>query len=215
MNEAKPDNDAAQAAGGTALRVGVFGGSFNPPHVGHVLAATLVLSTGPIDRLLVVPTFRHPFGKPLASFDDRVAMCQAAMGLIPRIEVSRVEAELGGESRTLWTLEHLKRVHPNWQLRLVVGGDIVNESHKWFGYDAICELAPPLVLGRAGVDARQPLRTLLPEVSSTDVRAMIERGEWDALAEIVPRDVLAYVRARGLYGGEAEGGRPAPGRSER
>ncbi len=183
------------------MRVAIFGGSFNPPHVAHTLAVVLVLATEEIDKVLVVPAYQHPFGKPLAPYDDRVAMCELAMGWIPGAQVSRVEETLGGESRTLRTLEHLTSQRPDWHLRLVLGADILAEAPRWFGFDAIAELAPPIVLSRAGagpvVGAE---RTRLPEVSSTDVRAKIARGAWSELASMLPRDVLAYVRSRGLYG---------------
>ena len=78
-------------------RVGVFGGSFNPPHVGHVLAAAYLLSMAAVDRVLVIPVFRHPFAKTLASFEDRLAMCQLAMTWLPQVEVSDIERQLGGE----------------------------------------------------------------------------------------------------------------------
>ena len=97
--------------------VGFFGGSFNPPHVAHVLSVTTLLrSVEGVDRVLVVPTYMHPFAKALAPFDDRVRMCELAMGWIPGVEVSRVEETLGGESRTLRTIEHLASAHPDWNL---------------------------------------------------------------------------------------------------
>jgi nicotinate-nucleotide adenylyltransferase len=192
------------------MRVGVFGGSFNPPHVSHVLACTLVLSVEPIDRLLVVPTFKHPFAKALAPYDDRVRMCELAVAWIPGVEVSRLEQELGGESRTLRTLEHLAAVHPEWKLRLVIGADLLAEAPRWHGFDAIARIAPPLVLGRAGAAAGagaappavavQAPPALLPEVSSTLVRDAISRGAFGEIEHLVPRPVLAHVRERGLYG---------------
>jgi hypothetical protein len=109
--------------------IAIFGGSFNPPHVAHVLAVTFVLATAEVDRVLVVPTFQHPFAKALASYEDRVRMCTLAMGWLPRVEVSRVEEELGGESLTLRTLEHLHAQHPDWQMRLVIGADVLVDSH--------------------------------------------------------------------------------------
>jgi nicotinate-nucleotide adenylyltransferase len=182
-------------------RVAVFGGSFNPPHVGHVLACALILSVEEVDRVLVVPTYVHPFAKPLAPFEDRATMCELAMAWMPSVEVSRVEAELGGESRTLRTLETLARAHPDWALRLIIGADILAEAPRWFGFDAITKLAPPIVLGRAGAqDNRGAGPALLPEVSSTQVRAAVARGAWSDLEKLVPRAVLAHVRARGLYG---------------
>ncbi len=187
------------------MSVAVFGGSFNPPHIAHALAVVLVLATEEVDRVLVVPAYQHPFGKPLAPFEDRVAMCELAMGWIPGVEISRVEERLGGESRTLRTLEHLASEHPDWHLRLVLGADILAEAPRWFGFDAIARLAPPIVLARAGVtlpDGRNMggEKARLPQVSSTDVRARIAQGAWDDLASMVPRRVLAYVRAKGLYG---------------
>jgi nicotinate-nucleotide adenylyltransferase len=189
------------------MRVGVFGGSFNPPHIAHVLACTLVLSVEPLDRLLVVPTFKHPFAKSLAPYDDRVRMCELAMAWIPGVEVSRVEEELGGESRTLRTLEHLASAHADWKLRLVIGADLLAEAPRWHGFDAIARIAPPLVMGRAGIagnDHGAPAPpALLPEVSSTRVRDAIGRGAYGEIEELVPRSVLAHVRERGLYGAPA------------
>ena len=107
------------------MKVAVFGGSFNPPHVAHVLGCALVLAVEDVDRLLVEPAYQHPFAKALAPFEDSAAMCELAMGGMPQVEVSRLEAELGGESRTLRTLSHLAETHPDWSMRLVFGGDIL------------------------------------------------------------------------------------------
>ena len=183
-------------------RVGVFGGSFNPPHIAHVLAVAQVLATTELEHVLVVPTFQHPFAKPLASYDDRVAMCERALGWLPRVSVSRVEEELGGESRTLRTLEHLAETHPSWALHFVMGADLVREAPRWFGFARICELAPPIVVGRAGIEGDDVPSAMLPAVSSTEVRARIAAGAWDELQHLVPRAVLAYVRERGLYAGD-------------
>ena len=71
-------------------RVAIYGGSFNPPHVGHVLAVAYVLATAEIDEVLVVPAFQHPFSKELAGFDDRFALCEAAFGFLPRTSVSKI-----------------------------------------------------------------------------------------------------------------------------
>lgn len=183
------------------MTIAIFGGSFNPPHFAHLLAVTVVLARFPIDRLLVVPTYQHPFAKSLVPYDDRVKMCELAMGFLPRVEVSRVEETLGGESRTLRTIEHLKKEHPNEPLRLVMGADIVLESSKWFGFDRIIELAPPIVLGRVGVSYDGAPPPILPAISSTDVRKKIAEGRWGELEEYVPKDVLAYVKSHGLYRG--------------
>jgi len=178
--------------------VAIFGGSFNPPHVAHVLAVAYVLSTTEVDRVLVVPSHKHPFGKPLAPFEDRVRMCELALEPLPRADVSRIEASLDG--LTLHTLEALKRAHPEWQLRLVMGADLLLESDKWFRFDDVRKLAPPIVLGRAGVAVAGAPAPILPEISSTRVRELVAAHAWDDLAPLVPRRVLDHIRARRLYG---------------
>ena len=180
-------------------RVAIYGGSFNPPHVSHVLAVAYALSTAPIDQVLVVPCFLHPFAKELASFEDRFAMCELAMAWMPHVSVSRVEAELGGESRTLRTLEHLRAEHPEWEMRLLVGADILVDAPKWHGFARVKELAPLLVLGRAGVSRDDAPAPLLPEVSSTEVRALLGAGRLDEARSLVPRDVIDLVARHGLY----------------
>ena len=179
--------------------VGVFGGSFNPPHLAHVLALSILHTRFPIERILVIPTFQHPFAKSLAPYEDRVRMCELAMGWIPGVEVSRVEEELGGESRTLRTLEHLQAKYPASLLRFVMGADLVVESTKWHGFDRIVAIAPPIVLGRVGVDYPGAPAPVLPSISSTMVRTRLAAGDLEGLDELVPVKVIAYAREKNLY----------------
>ncbi|HKA89152.1 MAG TPA: nicotinate-nicotinamide nucleotide adenylyltransferase, partial [Haliangiales bacterium] len=112
----------------------VFGGSFNPPHVAHQMACLYVLETEPVDAVMVVPTFRHPFDKHLCPYEHRLEMARLAMApLGPRVVVSDIERGLGGEaSLTLHTLEALAAAHPGIGLRLVIGSDILREREKWY-----------------------------------------------------------------------------------
>jgi len=179
-------------------RVGIFGGSFNPPHVAHVLAAAYTLLVAPIDELWVIPVYQHPFSKELAPFEKRLAMCQLAFAGLPGVHVSDVERELGGESRTLRTLEHLQGAHPRWAMRLVIGSDVVADLPKWHQFDRIALLAPPFVLERHG-SANRPDRALLPAVSSTEIRDLFRAGRVDELALLMPQTVLDFARSEGLY----------------
>ena len=179
------------------MKVAVFGGSFNPPHAAHVLAVAYVLATADVERVVAVPAHKHPFGKPLAPFDDRVRMAELAFEIFPAASVSRIEETLDG--LTLHTLEALKTANPEWSLRLVMGSDILLEADKWFRFDEVRKLAPPIVLGRAGVRAAGAPPALLPEISSTRVRELVAAKSWDELAPLVPRRVLDHIRERGLY----------------
>lgn len=183
--------------------VAFFGGSFNPPHVAHVLAAAYLRAVLGFQRVLVVPVFAHAFDKPLAPFEQRVRMCELSMAPLSGVEVSRIEAELGAPSRTLRTLERLIGDHPEWRLRLVIGADVLFEAPKWHGFARIAELAPPLVLGRVGVTHPDAPLPVLPDVSSTAVRRLLrsrgERGHPPELDALVPRAVLDYIESSGLY----------------
>ena len=194
--------------------VGLFGGSFNPPHLGHVLSIAYVLSAELVERVVAVPVFEHALGKNLAPFPERVAMARLAFEWLPRVEVSDIEQRLGTPSRTLSTVRALSALHPDWDLRLIVGSDILGELHQWHAFPEIERRAPPLVLPRpGGTDPDQPGAgaRLLPDISSTQVRARL--AAWAAnsapeaaaeIAQLIPRSVLAFIRAQGLYGVPAQ-----------
>lgn len=190
--------------------IALFGGSFNPPHVAHQMVCLLVLETCPVDAVWMVPTYRHAFAKELIDFEDRCRMCElAARALGERVAVSRIEADLDAPvSRTLDTLELLRRRHADARFRLVIGADILRETGKWYRWNEVVALAPPIVVGRTGYGL-QPDRDRAPEaeilyldldlprVSSTEVRERLSRGQ--NVTPLVPRVVLDYIAQRGLY----------------
>jgi nicotinate-nucleotide adenylyltransferase len=167
--------------------------------VAHVLGVSYLLSTEAVDLILIIPVFLHPFAKELAPFEDRMAMCERAMGWLPKTNISRVEEELGGESRTLRTVEHLHTLHPDWRMRLVVGSDILLEGRRWYGFEQVVALAPLLVLGRVGSFAAGSPPPVLPEVSSTAIRDALRTGRRDAVTALVPREVLSYIDEHRIY----------------
>lgn len=183
----------------TSTTIAVFGGSFNPPHVAHQMAALYVLETQPVDAVWLVPCYRHPFDKALAPFEDRLEMCRrAAAPLGARVVVSDVEREIGGEaSLTLVTLETLAARHSGLKLRLVIGADLLPEREKWYRWADIERLAPPIVVGRQGHPRPAGVDVDLPAISSTVVRERLAAG--GSAAGLVPKDVLAYISERGLY----------------
>jgi len=179
------------------MRVALFGGSFNPPHVAHQLAALYVLETAPVDELWFIPAFRHGMGKPLLPFEDRLEMTAlAAAALGPRVKVSDVERTIGGESRTLHTLRRLRELHPGHAFSLVIGADLVAEVPSWLGGDELARTVPFTVVGR-GRDGAPGGGVAMPELSSTEVRERLGAGK--SVAGLVPRAVLDYIYARGLY----------------
>ncbi|MFT3700674.1 MAG: nicotinate-nicotinamide nucleotide adenylyltransferase [Kofleriaceae bacterium] len=188
-------------------RVALFGGSFNPPHCAHQLVALYVLETCDIDELWFIPTFVHPFGKDLAPYEDRVAMCElASAALGPRARVSRAEETLAHQpgfvsSRTLDLVEMLRVDHPEHTYSLVIGGDILGETSKWYRWDDLVQLAPPIIIGRTGFalpPGAQETGIVMPEISATHARALVHARDPKA-AGLLPQAILRYIAARGLY----------------
>ena len=178
-------------------RVALFGGSFNPPHLGHLFAALYVLETRAVDELWLVPTFHHPFEKALAPFADRFEMCRSmAAALGPRVRVSDIEARLAGASRTLRTVERLRQEAPGVDFSLVIGGDLVGEVDTWFGAAELRALVDFVVVDRSPSPSAHGLA--MPAVSSTEIREALARGE--DVSGRVSRSVLDYIASRGLYG---------------
>jgi nicotinate-nucleotide adenylyltransferase len=186
--------------------VGLFGGSFNPPHIAHQLVALYVLETQ-VDEVWFVPTYSHPFGKNLAAYDHRVAMCElAAAPLGARARVLRTEQELAQKpdfvaSRTLDLIEYLYSTHPDVQLRLVVGADILGEKDKWHRWDDVVARAPLIIVGRTGY--KLPAGSVatglaMPEVSATRARELLATKD-PGVATLLPQTVLRYIARHGLY----------------
>jgi nicotinate-nucleotide adenylyltransferase len=186
------------------MRVALFGGSFNPPHVGHQLAALYVLETGGFDELWFVPCFRHPFDKPLEAFELRLEMARrTADPLGPRARVDEIERDLGGTSKTLRTVKALRDRHPAAAFSLVIGADLAAERDSWHGAAELKSLVGFTIVGRQGREGPEgPLA--MPEVSSTEIRERLARGL--SVESLVPRGVLDFIRERKLYGAGAHAG---------
>jgi nicotinate-nucleotide adenylyltransferase len=176
------------------MKIALFGGSFNPPHLAHELGCLYVLERCEVDEVWLVPVFRHAFDKAVAPFADRFEMCRLATARIAGCRVSRVEEEIGGESRTLRTVRHLRATRPGDALALVLGADLIEERKKWMGWDELERTCEIIVLGRVGHPGPA---AVLPDISSTTIRERLARGE--DVSDLVSRPVLAYLREKGLY----------------
>ncbi len=183
--------------------IAIFGGSFDPPHLGHVFLAAYALSRDNIERVLVLPVHQHAFGKPLSPFAHRFEMCRLAFRDLRRVEVSDLERELGGVSRTLRLIEALEQRYPKHRLRTLVGADILSQRASWQNFDEIERRAPLLVAGRGGHDLPDTYRApLLPEISSTELRKSLARDEF-LDDDKIPCAVARYARDHKLYEADA------------
>lgn len=197
------------------MKTGIFGGSFDPVHNGHVHAAKAFLEELRPDRMLIVPTFLPPHkdAPRLAPAEDRLAMCRIAFAGDPRFAVSDLEIQRGGPSYTSDTVEELAQRYPEDELLLLVGGDMLLSFEQWHNWHRIIEKAALVCAPRTweeesaltakagalmseGADVR-----ILPidvyEISSTQIRRKAREGEDFSYA--VPLDVAEYIWEHGLY----------------
>ncbi len=187
-------------------RVAIYGGSFDPPHLGHVFVTAWALSAHSIDEIWVFPVFKHRFGKQLTGFDARLELCKAAFSIFgDRVRVrddERLLCRQGGSGATVELVEHLRRVDEqqcssaNTDLRLLVGSDQLDALDRWHRCDDLRRLAPLLVIARAGYvqqDGQQAV--VIPNINSTEIRERLAAG--DVAAELVPAAVAALL-SKGL-----------------
>ncbi len=195
-------------------RIGILGGTFNPPHVGHLVCAQDARAQLGLDRVLLMPVHTPPHKE---AVDDpgcevRFEMCRAAAVGDPGLEVSRLELDRGGSS---WTVDTLRAIHaraPSDELTFIVGGDQAHGLPTWREPAAILELAVLAVAEREGIvreDVRARLGDLAPpgrltffdmpriDVSSSDVRRRVAAGR--PIRHLVPDRVAALIAERGLY----------------
>jgi len=185
------------------MRVALYGGSFNPPHMGHVLGAAYLTSAAGFDRVLVVPVFEHAFDKSLLHFDARVELCNIAFATLKRVEVCTIESELPRPSYTISTVEALLALHRDWQLEVVVGADVLPELPKWHRFNELLRLVKIYAMGRRGYASIEGALSLLPEISSSELRARLREpavpDNEKVLRQLLPADVLTKILAHGYY----------------
>ena len=179
--------------------VAIYGGSFNPPHVGHALVAQWVVWTGRADAVWFVPVYQHAFEgrheKTLAPFAERVRWCEALVSeLGSRFEVSTVESTLPPPSYTIHTLEHLAQTHPQTTFRLIIGADSIPDLPAWHRWADIETGFQPIIAGRQGHVPPSGGGTVdFPNVSSTEIRARLADGR--PVDHLVTRGVAALLAA--------------------
>jgi nicotinate-nucleotide adenylyltransferase len=166
---------------GGPVRVAIYGGSFNPPHVGHAMVVAWLRWTEQVDAVWLVPTYAHAFGKVLLPFELRVALCDALATAVQNgpgegVRTETIERDLPAPSYTIDTLEALAARHPDHTFRLVVGADVLPETPRWKAWDAIAARFDPIVVGRGGYPPLPGVPTF-PTVSSTAIREALAKGE--------------------------------------
>ncbi len=199
-------------------RIGIYGGSFNPPHLGHMLAMREIAKALELDKLLLVPAASPPHKKLAASSPDaaqRMEMLRLATEDLPWAQVEDLELRREGTSYTADTVRELRGRYPKDKLYLLMGTDMFLSFHEWYKPDRICKQATVVTLRRAGEDEEKTiekqaanlkkqfgakviiLENQFLEMSSTEVRRMLR---FHCAGPYLDRRVFDYIRSNNLYG---------------
>jgi nicotinate-nucleotide adenylyltransferase len=199
-----------------AMRIGIFGGSFDPVHLGHLILAEQCREQGRLDQVWFVPAARppHKAEAELTPFAQRVEMLQLAIAGNEAFRIQEVERDRPGPSYTAVTLAELQHHHESYEWFLLVGADSLRDLPGWYHPEQIVQLAELLVMARPGV-ALVPLEELkrqlgpgvrlqvvsvpLIEIASTEVRARLRQKR--SVRYLIPRAVEAFISDKRLYQG--------------
>jgi nicotinate-nucleotide adenylyltransferase len=189
------------------MRRGIFGGTYNPPHWGHLLVAESIRESLSLDIVTFVPTSvpPHKYANGLVAPEHRMEMVRCAIAGNPGFEVSDVEIRRGGVSYTVDTLQAFKDKDPTDSLHLLIGMDNLIEFNTWRSPETILQLAEVIVMTRPGFsrapsgDSERFTFCSVPavDVSSTDIRSRIKQHK--SVRYLIPQAVAEYIRLHELY----------------
>ena len=195
------------------IKTGIFGGAFNPVHNGHINLAREAVEQLKLRKLMIIPTYDSPHkDTELVSYEHRAKMCEMAfVGISDKcdIEISDIEQRMGGVSYTINTLRELKRMFPERQFFLLIGGDMLYTFREWFKYESLLKECKVCAVARGGdsftdmlefateLGRVKVLPTGIVDVSSTEIRERTARGE--GISELVPEAVSRYISENNLW----------------
>lgn len=185
-------------------QIGILGGTFNPPHLGHLLIAEGVVNALHLNRVLFIPDAQPPHiqGKNTIPAKDRVAMVKEAIADNPHFCLDELEVRRGGKSFTIDTIKELKRRDPLAQYYFIIGADMVNDLPNWHEIDKLVQIVTFVAVRRPGVTIHSKYPVIwvdVPQVaiSSSGIRDRVAKGE--SIRYLVPDGVAAYIKEHKLY----------------
>jgi nicotinate-nucleotide adenylyltransferase len=188
-------------------RIGLFGGTFDPPHLGHMMLAEEVRVACGLDEVWFIPASTPPHKKrpDMSSIDDRLEMVSVATRSNPFFFVSSIEKDRGGRSYTIDTVKQLKEEHPSVEFFFIIGGDMVESLSCWVGIDELVRLITFIGVNRPGAkpsvaynERVQHVDFAQVDLSSTAIRERVRQGK--SIRYMVQDEVATMIRESGLYG---------------
>lgn len=198
------------------MRLGIFGGTFDPPHIGHLVVAQVAMEEVGLDRVLFVPANVNPLkvGKQVTPGEHRLRMVELATAYHPQFDAWDWELRQEGPSYTVNTLEYIHEQHPESELFLIIGADNLRILPKWKNVERIVELATVLAVTRPGFDLKTSTETVFAlyshinerirnveipglDISSTWIRERLAKNR--SVLHLLPQEVIRYTEENKLY----------------
>lgn len=204
------------------MTIGILGGTFDPPHLGHLNIALSAINTAAVNKVVFIPTATPPHKSRTDITEDfhRLKMTEIMLENYPEFSVSDLEIKRQGISYTILTLRELKTRFPEDNLRLIIGADMAQIFGSWKNATEIFELARPLIAARPGYEFAPDFGVTAPtglpaeycqqlkncifaapltDISSTEIRAALVAGNLAKIEEYIPPAVRSYIKENGLY----------------
>lgn len=186
-------------------KVGLFGGTFNPPHIGHLIMANEVFVALGLSEVRFMPNAKAPHKEvsQSATNEQRLKMVELAIEGVPYFKLETFELERGGISYTYDTMKRLCEREPDVVFYFIIGGDMIDSLHTWYRIDELVELVHFVGVKRPGFEAKTDYNVQMveaPEInlSSTFIRNRLQQQ--GSLKYLLPETVEQYIRKEGLYG---------------
>ena len=200
----------------TPLKLGLFGGSFDPPHLGHLRLANAAVAACGLQKMVILPAACSPFKRSVFASDaDRLAMCRRTFSA-PCFEISDFELDRGGKSYTVDTVAHFRRLYPAAALTLLMGEDQLLSFDRWYRWQEILQMTSLCAAVRTGDGRRETLESFADAhlrqygavtvlefepfpLSSTEIRQKVQKS--DPVSGLVSPETEKYILEKGLYCG--------------
>lgn len=186
-------------------RIGILGGSFDPPHKGHSSMAESALHKGIVDEIIIIPCANHPFSKSLSDFEQRYSLCKTFFHGLEHTHISPIESTLPTPNFTANTLAEIKNFRPDLKLFFLMGADLLPELSKWHDLDGIQSICTFIVFPREGYPTDHQLLpkncmfqidSFIPGYESSQIRDDIKKGE----PELSQYNAKTQAQIMDLYG---------------
>lgn len=185
-------------------KIGILGGTFNPPHIGHLIIADQVKDQLDLEKILFIPSAipPHQIEKGTISAEHRIAMLERTIGDNGSFEIDEIEINRGGKSYTYDTIKELKEKNPEVEFYFIIGADMVEDLPNWYKIDELIKMVQFVAVNRPNYDSKTPYPVIVVDVPDIDISSSLIRQKVKddcSINYLVTSETKEYIESEGLY----------------